>query len=126
MSAPGSDTAVSLRAALTARFTAPGAEFEVVEQMVRGIPMRVFSGGPQTLREVLLGSAAFGDRTFLVYGTERWTFAEHLRQVAGIARCLTGEYGLRMGDRVAVRCATTRSGRRSSTRPRRWGWSWCR
>ncbi|WP_219416189.1 class I adenylate-forming enzyme family protein [Pseudonocardia nigra] len=98
----GSNTAVSVRAALTARFTAPGAEFEVVEQTVRGIPMRVFSGGPQTLREVLLGSAAFGDRTFLVYGTERWTFAEHLRQVAGIARLLTGEYGLRTGDRVAV------------------------
>jgi long-chain acyl-CoA synthetase len=103
MSAPGSSgTAVSRRAALTARFTAPGAEFEVVEQMVKGIPMRVYTGGPQTLREVLLDSASFGDRTFLVYGTEHRTFAEHLRLAAGLARCLTGAYGLHKGDRIAV------------------------
>lgn len=95
-------TAVGVRAALVARFTAPGAEFEVVERVVGGVPMRVYSGGPQTLRELLLESAAFGDRTHLVYGTERRTFAEHLRLVAGLARSLTGEYGLRKGDRLAV------------------------
>jgi long-chain acyl-CoA synthetase len=102
MTTAESRAAVSQRAALTARFTAPGAEFEVVERLVRGIPMRVYSGGPQTLREVLLASAAFGDRDFLVYGSERWTYAEHLRQVLGLARCLLEEYGLRKGDRVAV------------------------
>jgi long-chain acyl-CoA synthetase len=112
MSAPGSGTGVfsagvSPRAALTARFTAPGAEFEVVEREIRGVPMRVYSGGPQTLREILLGSAALGDRTYLVYRSsadrwQRWTFAEHLRLAAGLARCFTGEYGLRKGDRLAV------------------------
>jgi long-chain acyl-CoA synthetase len=102
MSAPGSSTAASARAALTARFTAPGAEFEIVEHVVRGVPMRVYSGGPQTLREVLQDSAAFGDRTYQVYGTQRWTFAEHLRQAAGLAGRLVGEFGLRKGDRLAV------------------------
>ncbi|HET6257432.1 MAG TPA: class I adenylate-forming enzyme family protein [Pseudonocardia sp.] len=95
-------SAVGRRAALAARFTAPAAEFEVVERLVRGIPTRVYSGGPQTLRELLLAGAAFGERDFLVYGTERWTYAQHLRQVAGLARCLLEEYGLRKGDRVAV------------------------
>src|SRR5882757_5911926 len=90
------------RAMLTARITAPGAEFELVERLVRGIPMRVYSGGPQTLRDVLLASAAFGHRDYLVHGTERWTYAEHLRQVAGLARRLLADYGLRKGDRVAV------------------------
>ncbi|WP_177238566.1 class I adenylate-forming enzyme family protein [Pseudonocardia ammonioxydans] len=93
---------MSPRAALTARFTAPGAEFEVVEREVRGIPMRVYARGPQTLREILLDTVAFGELPYLVYGDERWTYAEHLRQVAGLARCLTGEYGLVKGDRVAV------------------------
>ncbi len=92
----------SLRAALTARFTAPGQEFELAERTVRGIPWRVYTRGPQTLRDVLLGTAQFGDRDFLIYGTERWTYAEHLRQVAGLARCLLDEYGLRPGDRVAI------------------------
>lgn len=73
MSAPGSEAAVSPRTALTARFTAPGAEFEVVEREVRGIPMRVYAGGPQTLREILLDTAAFGELPYLVYGDERWT-----------------------------------------------------
>src|SRR5262245_27819847 len=98
----GASPAGSERAALTARLTAPGAQFEVVERQVRGIAMRVYSGGPQTLREVLLASGAYGDRDYLVYGAERWSFAEHLRQVAGLARCLRGEYGLRKGDRIAV------------------------
>jgi long-chain acyl-CoA synthetase len=44
-------SAVARRAELVARFTGPGAEFEIVEKAVWGIPMRVFSGGPQTLRE---------------------------------------------------------------------------
>jgi long-chain acyl-CoA synthetase len=92
--------AVARRAELVARFTAPGAEFEIVEKTVWGIPMRVFSGGPQTLRELVLASAAFGDRDYLVYGSQRWTFAEHLRQATGLARCLVEEYGLRRGDRV--------------------------
>jgi long-chain acyl-CoA synthetase len=92
---------VSDRATLTARLTAPGAEFELVERLVRGIPMQVYSGGPQTLRDVLLASGAFGDRDYLVYGTERWTYAQHLRQVAGLARRLL-DHGLRKGDRIAV------------------------
>ncbi len=93
---------VPTNATLAAQLTAPGAEFEIVERLVRGIPTRVYAGGPQTLRDVLLASTAFGDQDYLVYGTERWTYAEHLRQVAGLARRLFGYYGLRKGDRIAV------------------------
>jgi long-chain acyl-CoA synthetase len=93
---------MSARAALIARLTAPGQEFELVEQVVRGVPMRVYRRGPQTLRELALASAAFGDRDFLVYSHERMSFAEHYRLVAGLSRCLLEEYGLRQGDRVAV------------------------
>ncbi|MDT7748089.1 MAG: steroid-24-oyl-CoA synthetase [Pseudonocardiales bacterium] len=92
----------SERAELIARLTAPGQLFELVERDVGGIPMRVYSGGPGTLRDLVVGSAAFGDRDYLVYGSERWTFAEHFRLVAALARCLLEEYGLRRGDRVAV------------------------
>jgi long-chain acyl-CoA synthetase len=94
--------AASRRAALAERFTAPGQPFEIGEQLVRGIPMRVYTTGPQTLREIALGTGAFGDRPFLVYSGERWTYAEQARIIAGLARCLAEEYGLRKGDRVAV------------------------
>src|SRR5882724_8539729 len=93
---------VPTNATLAAQLTAPGAEFEIVERLVRGIPTRVYAGGPQTLRDVLLASTAFGDRDYLVYGTERCTYAEHLRQVAGRAGRLVTYYGLRKGDRIAV------------------------
>jgi long-chain acyl-CoA synthetase len=92
----------SRRAELAARLTAPGGPFELVGAVVGRVPMRVYAGGPATLRELALASAAFGDRDFLVYGAERYTFAEHARTVAGLARCLLEEYGLRQGDRVAV------------------------
>ena len=92
----------SQRAALAARLTAPGGSFELVDAVVGGVPMRVYAGGPATLRELALASAAFGDRDFLVYESTRVSFAEHAHTVAGLARCLLEEYRLRPGDRVAV------------------------
>ncbi|WP_202862582.1 class I adenylate-forming enzyme family protein [Antricoccus suffuscus] len=90
------------RTELVEQLTAAGQPFELVDQVVRGIPMRVYSTGPQTLREMLLESAAFGDRPFTVYGDEHVTYAEHIRLVAGLAQYLRQEYGLSKGDRIAV------------------------
>jgi long-chain acyl-CoA synthetase len=95
-------SAASRRSALIARFTAPGQPFEIGERMVNGVPMRVYTTGPRTLREIALASGAFGDRPYLVYSGERWTYAEQARIIAGLARCLAEEYGLRKGARVAV------------------------
>jgi acyl-CoA synthetase (AMP-forming)/AMP-acid ligase II len=64
--------------------------------------MRVYTSGPRTLREIALAIGAFGDRPLLVYRDEHWTYAEQARIVAGLARYLAEEYGLRKGDRVAV------------------------
>ena len=95
-------SAPSARAALIERFTAPGQPFEIGERTVLGHPMRVFTTGPRTLRDIALAIGAFGDRPFLVYAGERWTYAEQARIIAGLARCLRDEYGLRKGDRMAV------------------------
>jgi long-chain acyl-CoA synthetase len=93
---------VSRRDELVARLTAPGQEFELVDTEVGGVPMRVYARGPATLRELVLATEAFGDREYLVHEDTRITFAEHLRLVVGLARCLLEEYRLRPGDRVAV------------------------
>ncbi|WP_433557896.1 class I adenylate-forming enzyme family protein [Pseudonocardia xinjiangensis] len=87
---------------VVAALTAPGAEFELVDEVVRGIPMRVYRRGPATLRDLLAGSAAFGDATFSVYRDERRSYAEHLRLVAGLAAWMRDEHGLTRGDRVAI------------------------
>ncbi|GAA4675632.1 class I adenylate-forming enzyme family protein [Pseudonocardia yuanmonensis] len=91
-----------MRAELTAAFTAPGGEFALVDTEVRGVPWRVYERGPHTLRELFELTRTWGDRVFTVYKDEHVTYAEHAGIVAGLARLLHDEYGLRQGDRVAV------------------------
>jgi long-chain acyl-CoA synthetase len=78
--------------------TAPGAEFELVDDAGQ----RIYRRGPHTLREMLLDTEAFGDRPFSVYRGERLTYAEHRRLVFGLAAAFRDGYGLVKGDRVAV------------------------
>jgi long-chain acyl-CoA synthetase len=83
-------------------FTSAGGMFQIVEQIVHGVPMRVYAVPPRTLRDVLVSTAQFGDNPFLVYQEERWTFSEHLRIVAGVARHFRDAFGVAKGDRVAI------------------------
>jgi len=82
--------------------TSAGGPFQIAEQVVRGVPMRVYAIPPRTLRDVLASTAQFGDNQFLVYSGERWTFSEHLRIVAGVARHFRDAFGVAKGDRVAI------------------------
>jgi len=81
--------------------TAPGAPFEVEEVEVRGVRIKTYVTAPASLREVWLGSAAHGEKDYLVYEDERWTYAEAHRQVARIANWLIAN-GVAPGDRVAI------------------------
>ncbi len=81
--------------------TAPGAPFEVEEIRVRGVGLRAYKNAPATLRDVWLGSAVHGDKDYLVYEDERWTFTDAHRDVASIAAWLV-DRGVAPGDRVAI------------------------
>jgi long-chain acyl-CoA synthetase len=96
---PASDTAVGRELAL---LTAPDGEFPLREEVVGGIPMRVYATGPGTLAEILHASAAFADRPQWYYADETRTYGEHLRQVYGLADALLTEYGLAPGDRLGI------------------------
>lgn len=85
-----------------AGLTGPGAPFELTEITVDGVPWRIYRHAAPSLREVLASTAAFGDRPFLVYEDDRWTYDEHLRVVGGIARMWRSRYGIEKGDRVAI------------------------
>ena len=85
-----------------ARLTAPGARFEVIEEEVRGHRMEVFADRRRSLHEVLVASAAHGDREYLVCGQRRMSFTEHLRRVASLQLALRTEHGVGQGDRVAI------------------------
>ncbi|MEB3371629.1 class I adenylate-forming enzyme family protein [Saccharopolyspora mangrovi] len=91
-----------LRERLLNELTGPGGDFEMTDAAVRGVPMRVYAKPLRTLREAALLSAFHGDKDFLIYEDQRWTFTEHHRLVCGLARALREEYGLTSGDRVAI------------------------
>ena len=60
---------------------APGAPFAMSDIEVRGIPTRVFDAAPSTMRDIWALTPLFGDRYYVVYEDERYTYAEIGAQV---------------------------------------------
>ncbi len=82
--------------------TAPGAPFAMTETTVRGIPMRVFASALPDLRAMWELSALQGDKIYVVYEDERYSFADIHAQVRSLAGYLHDDVGVRRGDRVAL------------------------
>jgi acyl-CoA synthetase (AMP-forming)/AMP-acid ligase II len=66
-----------------------------------GHPGLVYEGGPSTFGDLMAGTGRWTDRTFLVHGDRRITFAE-FRDAVQSAREMLVEFGIRGGDRVMV------------------------
>ena len=76
--------------------------FEVGEEMVDGIPTRVWKNCPPSLRSILELSRGYKDAPFLVYEDDRLSFEEHFVEAAAFAQALCERYGIEPGDRVAI------------------------
>ncbi len=85
-----------------ATLTGPGGPFEMTEREAHGRRTRAYKNTPPSLREALGGARLHGDKTFLVYEDERWSFAELMSRVDEIADALVSVYDVRPGDRVAI------------------------
>jgi long-chain acyl-CoA synthetase len=85
-----------------ATLTGPGAPFEIVEKEVGGQKLKVFANTPNSLRDRLNETRLNGDKTFLVYEAETWSFADTMSRVDEIADALVNRYGIEKGDRVAI------------------------
>ncbi len=80
----------------------PGGPFEVVPGVVNGVDMKVYKNAPRTLLEVFSPAAEHGDKEFLVYEGERWSFADIISQAAALGHQLVARAGISPGDRVAI------------------------
>ena len=89
------------RQQIIAELTAPGGAFETREASVVGVPMRVYANAPLSMRAVFESTSAYADREFLIYESERWTYANLQCRVRALAHLLH-ERGIRKGDRVAI------------------------
>ncbi|MBB82929.1 MAG: fatty acid--CoA ligase [Deltaproteobacteria bacterium] len=96
---------LSLEEAST-RLLSPGSPFELTEEEVLGETMQVYKNRAKSLRELLQASAAHGDKDYMVFGDgRRWTYADHLADVASVARAFQENYGIGKGDHVAILAA---------------------
>ena len=86
--------------------TGPGAPFEMVDEDVLGVPMRVFARRPPHMRHVLASAGErFGDRPFLAFPERTFTHRDIVGPVAAVAAALADRYGVGPGDRVAIAAA---------------------
>ena len=82
--------------------TAPGQIFELIDSEVFGVKTQVFKNAPAHLGQIFAGSRNHGDKTFLVYEGETWSFAKTMDEVDALSNLLVNSYGIKKGDRVAV------------------------
>ncbi len=82
--------------------TAPGAQFATTTIDVRGVPIKVFESALPSMRTVWELARGYGDRDYIVYEDERYTYAESDAIIRALAGRLVDEYGVQPGDRVAI------------------------
>jgi hypothetical protein len=56
--------------------TQPGSQFAMKDIEVRGVPMRVYEAAPPSMRFVWELATGYGDRDYVVFEDERYTYAE--------------------------------------------------
>ena len=86
----------------TAQLTAPEADWEIINKNIGGIDYRLFKNAPANLKELLNAGRVHGDKEFLVYEGERYSFDEFFAQADALASQLQSQYKLQAGDRVAI------------------------
>jgi acyl-CoA synthetase (AMP-forming)/AMP-acid ligase II len=77
--------------------------FSVGEADIRGVRLKVFDKAPEHLRAILqLSAQEHGDKDFLVYENQRYSFADFETEVNRLAQSLRSSYGIKPGDKVAI------------------------
>jgi acyl-CoA synthetase (AMP-forming)/AMP-acid ligase II len=95
----------AIRARIRAQLTGPGGPFEIAEGDVRGERMPMLKNRIPSLRHIVAGGAAHGEREHFVQGNWRITFRDFVGHVGSVARALEQIHGVRKGDRVAILAA---------------------
>ncbi len=82
--------------------SAPGQPFELVDQVIDGVPLKVYRHLPTNLSHLIVAAQNFSDRTFLVSGDRRLTFGDALGRAAALASHFQRAHGLGRGMRIAI------------------------
>ena len=96
------DAITSALAALREKLTGPGAPFELVEVDVGGRRCRAYRHAKATLPDLVNSARVHGEKPFIVYQNETWTYARLFAEADALAWGLRERLGVQPGDRVAI------------------------
>lgn len=85
-----------------AALTETGCDFELIRRSINNVDYTMYKNSPQTLRDVYAAAAQHGDREFVVYESERWTFNVLFQQAWSLADALISKHQIAVGDRVGI------------------------
>jgi long-chain acyl-CoA synthetase len=84
------------------KLRASGSALAVTTTLINGIEQSVFANIPVNLRGIYKLGLQAGDKEFLVYQEERFSFAETLDVAEKLAQALLFQYRIEKGDRIAI------------------------
>ncbi|MGY6501260.1 MAG: class I adenylate-forming enzyme family protein [Acidimicrobiales bacterium] len=76
--------------------------FAFHEEVIRGVPTKVFNTAPPLVKNLFDLARLRGDATYIVYEDEQYTFDEVMARADAIGSLLVNTYGITKGDRVAI------------------------
>jgi long-chain acyl-CoA synthetase len=91
---------MSPRTDAIAVLTGPGQPYELETVQANGRAVRWFRNGPASLRAMY--EASRGGKPFVLYQDEHYSFEEMWRRTCTLAHALVDDYGIKVGDRVAI------------------------
>lgn len=85
-----------------AQLTARGAPFELTEIELNGRRLKAYRNAFNTLPELIDSGRVHGDKEFMVYEGDRWSFERFFAAVDALAGRLQAEHGIQPGERIAI------------------------
>lgn len=80
----------------------PGAPFELEPVQHLGQAVRAYKNAFTSVPDLINAGRAHGEREFIVYGDQRWSFNRFFASVDALAGQLQQRHGLQAGERVAL------------------------
>lgn len=96
-----SDIAAKLNTAQQ-QLTGPGAPFEIERRQINGVELNTYTHAPGTVRDALAAGREHGDKTFITYQDERYSFDAFFNAVDKLAHHLVQQLDIQRGDRLAI------------------------
>ncbi|TNE61312.1 MAG: hypothetical protein EP335_16560 [Alphaproteobacteria bacterium] len=82
--------------------TREGMPFATRQEVIGGVTQTVFAAQPPSLREAFMMFLGHGEKEFLVYGDDRYTFQDSVAYATKLSQALVDDFGVKKGDRVAL------------------------